>query len=292
MSGDDSSAFAVVIPAYNEARTIRDTVARTLALIERVIVVDDGSTDGTAGELQGLPVTVLRNPRNLGKSASLRRGMAEALSCGAVAVITLDGDGQHLPEDIPRLIAKHKTYPASIVIGARLSNSRNIPLARYCANRFANFWVAWAAGYRISDSQSGFRVYPGSVLRALAAVDDRSRGFVFESKILIDAGRSGIQSITVPVAAIYPPGRRRSHFRPIGDIAAITRMVAWKLLSRGLYLRGLAASLRRSDPAESAADHDAPGVASAARSSRGYSLISEKAIQPRNHTESHGRTSR
>jgi glycosyltransferase involved in cell wall biosynthesis len=237
-------SLAVVIPAYNEAATIRGVVERTLARIAHVIVVDDGSTDGTAATLAGLPVTLIRNPRNLGKAVSLWRGIAVALAEDAGAVVTLDGDGQHRPEDIPQLLAAHQREPDALVVGARLRDSAGIPAERYYANRFANFWIAWAAGQRVEDSQSGFRVYPATLLRALPPSIGHAASFVFESEVLIEAGRRGARLAWVPIPAIYEPRSRPSHFRPVVDFVLISRMVAWKLLSRGFYLRGLLRSLR------------------------------------------------
>jgi glycosyltransferase involved in cell wall biosynthesis len=240
----DAASLAVVIPAYNEAQTIRRVAEGALAHIARVIVIDDGSSDATAAALEGLPVILVRNPSNLGKAASLWRGMAIALADGVEAVVTLDADGQHRPDDIPRLLDAHREQPAALVVGARLHEGTNIPTQRYFANRFANFWIAWAAGQYIKDSQSGFRVYPAAVLRALPQRLGRARGFVFESEVIIEAGRRGVRLAWVPIPAIYEPRARRSHFRPVADIVLITRMVAWKLLTRGLYLRGLVRSLR------------------------------------------------
>jgi glycosyltransferase involved in cell wall biosynthesis len=241
------ASLAVVIPAYNEASTIREVATRALRQAARVIVVDDGSSDGTAAALHDLPLTVLRNPRNLGKAASLRRGMLRALEDRVSAVVTLDADGQHDPEHIPRLLEAHARDPQSIVIGARLHEKDRIPRARYLANRFANFWIAWAAGYPIRDSQSGFRFYPASVLSAIDLRNDRSVGFVFESAVLINAARAGVASVPVSIPAIYPQGARASHFRPVVDVLLITRMVAWKLLTRGLDIPGLVRSRRSPD---------------------------------------------
>jgi glycosyltransferase involved in cell wall biosynthesis len=233
--------LVAVIPAYNEAATIREVALRTLRLVRDVIVVDDGSTDGTAAETRGLGVTLISNPANLGKGASLARGFALALAEGADAVITLDGDAQHCPEDIPRLVDTARAHPGRIIIGARVWDRDTVPPLRYFGNRFANFWVAWAAGFPVADSQSGFRLYPAELLREVN-VNPRAR-FAFESEILIEAGRAGVRTAAVPIAALYPPDARASHYRPAADTARIVRMIAWKLLSRGLDLPRLVRSL-------------------------------------------------
>jgi glycosyltransferase involved in cell wall biosynthesis len=236
--------WAAVIPAYNESRTIRDVATRALAQAPLVIVVDDGSTDGTAAALDGLPVVLLRNGRNRGKAASLYAGANEAIRRGAVAILTLDGDGQHRPEDIPLLLKSHAAAPARIVIGSRLHKRAEIPAARYWANRFANFWISWAAGHAITDSQSGFRIYPAVLFSKAKVNHGEAYSFVFESEILIEAARLGIHAKFVPISVIYSIRARPSHFRPVVDIARIVRMVTWRLLARGLYLQGLYRSFK------------------------------------------------
>jgi glycosyltransferase involved in cell wall biosynthesis len=238
------SVVVAVIPAYGEAATVRGVVERTLAQLERVIVVDDGSSDGTAAALEGLPVTLIRNPRNLGKTASLWRGIAIALAENADAVVTLDADGQHRPEDIARLLEEHRRDRDALVVGARLHDRAQIPAQRYLANRLGNFLVAWAAGQRVEDSQSGFRLYPATLLRALPPHLGRAASFVFESETLIETGRRDVHLAWVPIPAIYEPRARRSHFRPVADFLLIGRMILWKLITRGFYLRGLLRSLR------------------------------------------------
>jgi glycosyltransferase involved in cell wall biosynthesis len=233
--------IVAVIPAYNEAATVRDVVSRTLDVLREVVVVDDGSTDTTRSELAGLPVTVISNPANLGKGASLARGFALALAEGADAVVTLDADAQHCPEDIPRFLEAAQQHPGRIIVGARLWDRHKVPPLRYFGNRFANFWVAWAAGFPVADSQSGFRLYPASLLRGLKMTPQP--GFAFESEILIEAGRAGVRTCAVPIAALYPPNARPSHYRSSVDTARIVRMIAWKLVSRGLDLPRLLRSL-------------------------------------------------
>lgn len=232
-----------VIPAYNEAATIRDVARRTLEQLGEVIVIDDGSADGTAAAVADLPLTLISNPVNLGKGASLWRGFAVALAEGADAVITLDGDAQHCPEDIPRLLQAAEARPGRIVIGARLWDKDKVPPLRYFGNRFANFWVAWAAGAPVADSQSGFRLYPASLLRHVQVAHGPHARFAFESEILIEAGRTGVHTVSVPIAAIYPPNARASHYRSAIDTVRIVRMIAWKLFTRGFDLPALVRSL-------------------------------------------------
>src|SRR5262245_23719485 len=235
--------IVAVIPAYNEAATIRDVATRALGFANDVIVVNDGSTDATVAALEGVGVTLVSNPTNLGKGASLWRGFALALADGADAVITLDGDAQHCPEDIPRLIAAAEAQPGRIIIGARLWDKDKVPPLRYFGNRFANFWVAWAAGFPVADSQSGFRLYPASVLRQVDVFHGPNARFAFESEILIEAGRAGVRTSAVPISELYPPNARASHYRSAVDTARIVRMIAWKLIARGLDPVGLFRSL-------------------------------------------------
>src|SRR5258708_29080592 len=187
----------VRIPAYNEVEPIGAWAERALRMVPNVVVVDDGSQDGTAAQLAGLPVTLLRNERNIGKAASLWRGFEHALARGARSVVTLDGDGQHSPEDIGRLLNVSAMYPHRIVIGARLHDRKNFPARRYYANQFARFWISWAAGYPIAATQSGFRVYPASLLSRLSRKQVSCQGFGFESEILILAAAAGVRSVAV-----------------------------------------------------------------------------------------------
>jgi UDP:flavonoid glycosyltransferase YjiC (YdhE family) len=250
--------YVAVIPAYNEAGTIHAVAAQTLKHLDRVVVVDDGSADQTVNCLRELPVTVLRHSRNLGKAAALWLGMQHAMTQGASAVVTLDGDGQHDPADIPALLALHRRDPSAIVIGARLHASSAIPWVRYLANRVANFWVSWAAGVHVPDSQSGFRLYPTAVLNAVSSRCDAMSGFAFESELLIEAGRRGVPIRTVPVSAIYGRHLRQSHFRNGRDVMRITRMVASKLLAKRLDIPGLLKSRRPATPIPSRAGTHRP----------------------------------
>jgi glycosyltransferase involved in cell wall biosynthesis len=226
---------AVVIPALNEALRIREVVQQCLRHCPWVIVVDDGSDDGTGACLRGLPVTVLRHPQRRGKGAALRSGFAEALAGGARGVLTLDGDGQHDPSDLPRLLQAAARHPRHIVIGARLRHRAAAPTHRRMANAFGDWGVAWAAGHRIADTQSGQRYYPAAVL-ALEGVPGED--FVFEAQLLISAARRlGVRCVAVPVETRYRGDDggplRCSHFRPLRDLYRITSHVAGQVLRHG-----------------------------------------------------------
>ena len=231
-------SYAVVIPAYTEEGTVRDIAERSLMQCDKVIIVDDGSSDKTSEVLHGLPITLLRNETNMGKAASLWRGMQVAMESDIDGVITLDGDGQHRPEDIPSLIELANDSPDSIIIGSRLHDKEAIPASRYRANRFANFWIAWASGFPIEDSQSGFRYYPASLLKSIKLDTAREKSFVFESEVLIEAGSRGVRTKAVQIPAIYGAAMRPSHFQSVKDIMRITRMVAGRLFRNGMNLPG------------------------------------------------------
>ena len=232
--------FAVVIPAYNEAGTIREIASRTCIYTDLVVIVNDGSTDDTVKSLDGLPVTILTNSSNIGKGESLIRGAQHAIEKGAACVITLDGDGQHRPDDIPLLLEAAIHYPGMIIIAARLRGRSTAPPLRRFANKFADFWISWAAGHPIRDTQSGFRLYPAKAFKQCAG---NTTGFTFESEILINASGCGMFSHSVAIDTIYNKQARPSHYKPASDTLSIVRMVAWKLLCRGLYPTGLLRSL-------------------------------------------------
>lgn len=235
----------IAIPAYNEVRTIRLLAVEALAQCPSVIVVDDGSNDGTAEQLKGLPVTLLVHESNQGKAASLRTAFRHALERGARCAISIDGDGQHSLADAAGLLGTWLLCPQRIIIGSRLQDRSEFPLARYRANRFACFWISWAAGHPIADSQSGFRVYPREVMQLALTNKVQSNRFTFESEILIVAASRGHPTVAIAIPGSYPVNCRHSHFRPVADIAKIVLMVAGKLLKQGMAPVGLWRSLKR-----------------------------------------------
>ena len=259
-----SGAVAVVIPAYNEAATIAAVAEQAARHADRVIVVDDGSTDGTAAQVAPIGrVEVIRHAENRGKAESLRSGLERALAAGAAVVITLDGDGQHDPGEIPRLLEAARE-PRDVILAARRDERHAAPRLRRFANGFADFWVSWAAGQWIPDTQSGFRLFPAEVLRRILPACGGYRRFVFESLVLIEAARQGCRVETVAVRTIYPPGARPSHYRATLDTCLIVRAVAWRLIGRGMAPLDLCRALGWLPPRYGAC----AGESSAARDAR------------------------
>ena len=148
------------------------------------------------------------------------------------------------PERCAGAVAGLAQPSGSLIVGSRLHDKAQFPLARYRANRFACFWISWAAGHPIADSQSGFRVYPAAVCAIASATGCAANRFTFESEILIEAADHGILTLAVAIPGRYPPNARPSHFRPVVDIAKIVLMVATRLLKKGLYPAGLWRSLQ------------------------------------------------
>ncbi len=212
-----------VIPVHNEAPTIASVVLTARAYLP-VIVVDDASEDGSGQRAAAAGAIVLTLPRHCGKGVALQCGFAEALRRGANAVVSLDGDGQHDPRDIPRLLAASQCWPESIIIGGRLDSAEAIPLPRFYAMQVASFWINWLGHCQVRDTQSGFRLYPAPALRTLPL---RHGGFIFESEVLIKAGQAGWCVREIPICAVYAPGRT-SHYRPLGDGIPITAYLLYR----------------------------------------------------------------
>lgn len=231
-----TAEVAVVIPALNEVLRIRQVVEEALQHFPHVIVVDDGSSDGTAACIADLPVSVLRHPQRRGKGEALRSGFAEAHRRGLRGVLTMDGDGQHAAVDLPRLLASANRHPGQIIIGARLRNRAAKPRLRRMANEFGDWGIAWGTGYQVADSQSGQRFYPEAVM----ALDNvPGEGFVFEAQIVISAARRlGTRCVSVPIESRYRCANsdeqfRASHFRPLTDLYRITSHIVLQALRYG-----------------------------------------------------------
>jgi glycosyltransferase involved in cell wall biosynthesis len=217
-----------LIPAFNEAPYIADVVARAREHLAEVVVIDDGSGDGTADIARAAGATCLQLPGNCGKASALRAGIAYAREHNFTHVITLDGDGQHRPEDIPLMLRVAEQTGADLIIGARSFDRGLMPRARYFSNVIGSRLASALVGCEIRDSQSGFRMF------RLDKIDERklrSRCYELEMEILIKMARSGCTIAHAPIRSVYDDGHARSKMRPVRDTV---RVCLWSLAFRFL----------------------------------------------------------
>ena len=206
------SELTICIPAYNEARFIAQVVRESAPYAVEVAVVDDGSVDAT-GEIAGSAgATVIRHPINKGKGAALQTGFNYAFGKGYQAVLTMDGDGQHRPEDIPVLLERYQQSGADMVVGCRPRNLKNMSLDRFITNWFTSVLVSFLARQRVQDSQSGFRVMD---VRIVPSLSFSTSHFDTESEILFDASRAGFKITEAPIQTVY--GIEKSKQNPLRD---------------------------------------------------------------------------
>jgi glycosyltransferase involved in cell wall biosynthesis len=218
-----------LVPAYRAEASIAEVVRGTRARLARVVVVDDGSGDATAARAAAAGAEVLVHPENRGKGAALVTGLAALAREGVARVLTLDADGQHLPDEIPVLLAASDAAPDAIVVGERMKDDQPIAWYKRFGNWVADRLVGLFAGQRLPDTQSGFRVYPAAATLALGA---RGARYDFETEILLRAARRGLPVVGVPVRVYYPPvAERVSHFRAGRDTLRIIATVLRVLLA-------------------------------------------------------------
>jgi glycosyltransferase involved in cell wall biosynthesis len=230
-----AQGICALIPAYNLDRTIAQVVAGAREWLEHVVVVDDGSGDETARHARLSGAVVIRIPDNRGKGWALRRGFDHVLEGDWEGVITLDGDLQHDPRDIPAIVETHERTGADIVIGSRMSDPAQIPPVRYWTNRVGVFCISWAAGQPLEDTQSGFRFYSR---RALESIPLRTTRYDTETEITIKAGLLGMKIACVPIKTIYHKGDETySHYMPFTDTFHISMVFLKSLFwRRGIRL--------------------------------------------------------
>lgn len=215
--------ICVIIPTYNNAGTIADVVSRALVQCDDVIVVCDGCTDDTVNILNALAVkpVILDLKVNQGKGTALKEGFRFALKEGFAYAITLDGDGQHYPEDIPLMLEANRRHPGALIVGERkdLDSVERSKGSKF-ANSFSNFWFAIQTGRYLKDTQTGYRLYPLKKLHGLSLLTSR---YEAELELMVFASWNGVKLVSEPVNVYYPPREERvSHFRPGKDFLRIT----------------------------------------------------------------------
>ena len=210
--------IAAVIPAFRCETTIAQVVRGVLAHVALVIVVDDGSGDRTAERALGAGALVEQFDTNQGKGRALAMGISKALQAGPQAVLLLDADGQHAPEDIPSFLTAWDQDKGDLVVGARLADRQAIPTTRYWANYLGSRILSFMTGYQLEDSQSGYRLVSSDLLEGMKL---RSKGYAVESEMLIKAAKHKARLAHVTVRTIYEEDGQ-SHFRPLLDTLRIS----------------------------------------------------------------------
>jgi glycosyltransferase involved in cell wall biosynthesis len=203
---------AAVIPCFNESASIGPLVAAVRRQLPFVLVVDDGSTDATAGLARNAGAVVVRHEQNLGKGAALQTGLSHALQRGCEWAVTLDGDGQHVPEDLPALMRCAAATGARLVIGNRMNEAQKIPWLRRQVNRWMSRKISQRAGRHLPDTQSGFRLIH---LRTWSKLALRAQHFEIESEMLLAFLAAGRRVEFVPIQVIR--SGRGSHICPLAD---------------------------------------------------------------------------
>lgn len=225
----------VIIPCYNHARTVAGVAASAL-LHAPVIVVDDGSKV----PLPPLPgCAIIRLEKNLGKGAALRAGFEAAAKAGYTHAITMDADGQHRAEDLPKFLSASAANPEALVVGVRDFHAAGAPAGRRRSNAVSTFWFRVESGVALGDTQCGFRCYHVALTRRMQI---RSQRYAYELEMMVRASWTGVSLVPVPITCSYEAEQlRQSHFRPVLDLAHIT------IMNIGLVLQSwvIPLSLRR-----------------------------------------------
>lgn len=226
----------VLIPTYNNSKTIEAVIQSTLEYCDDIIVINDGCTDNTSEILTKYPqLTVITHPVNQGKGVALRNGFAKAVELGFEYAISIDSDGQHYPKDFILFLDKIETSPGSLIIGARNMAVENVPNKSTFGNKFSNFWFWALTGISLPDTQSGYRLYPVQRLKKIWLFTTK---FELEIEVIVKAAWRGIPVTSVPVSVYYAPqGERVSHFVPSRDSTRISFLNTYLVLLAALFWR-------------------------------------------------------
>ena len=232
--------ICIIIPTYNNEKTIVEVVQRAMEQCRDVIVVNDGSTDATTELLHAVKgITLVEYDNNKGKGKALQLGFRKALEMGFSYAITLDADNQHYPEDIPVLLEANKKYPGCFVLGRRNLSGVERSFGSKFANVFSNFWFCVQTLQYVPDTQTGYRLYP---LHKLYGINGLTSRYEAELELLVFGAWRGVKIVSVPVRVYYPPREERvSHFRPGKDFFRISVLNTFLCLLALVYGWPLAA---------------------------------------------------
>ncbi len=224
----------VLIPTYNNAKTLEEVITKTLEYCDEVMVVNDGATDDTPNIISKFKnLIVVTHPKNKGKGMALRNGFKKAVELGFEYVITIDSDGQHYPEDFITFLNKIEEQPGSLIIGARNMSVDNVPNKSTFGNKFSNFWFWVETGIKMEDTQSGYRLYPVQRLKKIRLFTTK---FELEIEVIVKAAWRGIPVVSVPVKVYYAPqGERVTHFRPGKDFTRISLLNTYLVILTAIW---------------------------------------------------------
>ncbi|MDM1360574.1 DUF2062 domain-containing protein [Myroides marinus] len=218
----DELDICVLIPTYNNHRTLRRVIDGVLSYTDKVIIVNDGSTDATSAILEeySSSVHIINLPENKGKGNALTVGFREAIRLGYQYAITIDSDGQHYPSDIPVFVEAlmQSEEKNLLLIGSRNMEQDGIPKKSSFGNKFSNFWFWFETGIKLTDTQSGYRLYP---LKSLAKRYFTNK-FEFEIEVIVRAAWNDVTVQNIPIQVLYDESERVSHFRPFKDFTRIS----------------------------------------------------------------------
>lgn len=230
----NSTNFCVIVPTYNNQKTLKKVLDSILDFTTNVIIVNDGSTDSTSEILKSYSqLTQIHHPVNLGKGRALRNGFRKALELNFEYAITIDSDGQHFAADIPVFLEAILEEPNALLIGSRNMTQENVPKKSSFGNKFSNFWFKFETGIKLDDTQSGFRLYP---LRLLPKRFYTNK-FEFEIEVIVRASWKGIVVKNIPIQVLYDPAERVSHFRPFQDFTRISILNTVLVTNALLYIK-------------------------------------------------------
>lgn len=230
----DSTHFCVIVPTYNNHKTLKKVLDSILDFTSNIIIVNDGSTDTTNEILkQYSELTQIHHPRNIGKGRALRNGFRKAIEMHFEYAITIDSDGQHFASDIPNFIEEIQKEPNSLLIGSRNMTQENVPKKSSFGNKFSNFWFKFETGIVLEDTQSGFRLYP----LKLIPKQFYTNKFEFEIEVIVRSAWKGVVVKNIPIQILYDPAERVSHFRPFKDFTRISILNTVLVLNALLYIK-------------------------------------------------------
>ncbi|GGH07706.1 glycosyl transferase [Sphingobacterium alkalisoli] len=226
--------IVVIVPTYNNHKTLQRILDGVLAYTDQIIVVNDGSTDGTSQILTAYPqLHHITFSENKGKGMALRSGLKKAKELGFQYAITIDSDGQHYASDLPIFVKEiSQVTEAVLLIGSRNMSHESVPQKSSFGNKFSNFWFWFETGIKLSDTQSGYRAYP------LTAIPSRfyTRKFEFEIEVIVRSAWNGVTVRNVPIRVLYDPEERVSHFRPFKDFTRISILNTVLVLMTFFYI--------------------------------------------------------